>query len=205
MPGCRASCTGEQARAPLEGLRCGPDRDRDRAACRSRRSGRSNPSSGIADAKVKAAAVGVQPLVLQLRTLAVKFVECPRHFCPSLAHIGGADINDHPSSGILAQCPAHIRAADINGWLRTCPDGDGKKVPMLLQYVRRQRIWADGGRTCLAESPNPLTPSCPRLSAIVGYTRLSPLDNAELGHARVMAASTSLPRLRRGWPGQARP
>ncbi|MEA3073794.1 MAG: hypothetical protein QOD29_5240, partial [Alphaproteobacteria bacterium] len=62
----------------------------------------------------------------------------------------------------------------------------GVLIPLLLKHFR-------------------LTPSCPRLSAIVGYTRLSPVDNAELGHARVLAASTSLPRLRRGWPGQARP
>jgi hypothetical protein len=62
----------------------------------------------------------------------------------------------------------------------------GVPIPLLLKHFR-------------------LTPSCPRLSAIVGYTPLSPLDNAELGHARVLAASTSLPRLRRGWPGQARP
>ena len=60
----------------------------------------------------------------------------------------------------------------------------GVLIPLLLKHFR-------------------LTPSCPRLSAIVGYARLSPLDNAELGHARVLAASTSLPRLRRGWPGQA--
>jgi hypothetical protein len=58
----------------------------------------------------------------------------------------------------------------------------GVPIPLLLKHFR-------------------LTPSCPRLSAIVGYTRL--FDNAELGHARVLAASTSLPRLRRGWPGQA--
>jgi len=48
----------------------------------------------------------------------------------------------------------------------------GVLIPLLLKHFR-------------------LTPSCPRLSAIVGYTRLSPLDNAELGHARVLAASTS--------------
>src|SRR4029077_13002564 len=62
----------------------------------------------------------------------------------------------------------------------------GVPIPLLLKHFR-------------------LTPSCPRLSAIVGYTPLSPLDNAELGHARVLAASTSLPRLRRGWGGGGPP